>query len=266
MKLGNVLTVGNNYTYHSTLTNVSTDKDVLLFPPTEEQLSESATQQLPIAPTKTTTHTCTWMLITSLLTQVQLHMFVQRTTQHSFLCNLLEHLHPNFSQLYKDDPIKVYGIRRVYYRCQGQPVVIPYFACDVKYPIISVSRLIDRGYDLYSANTGTILRGRFLKVTLKRDGNLLYLPAEPQVLDEGWKIQTITTPDGQVKFQKVQPKRINKVIIAPTSATSTGARPIMGGNTDIWIVKGNYVSRVHKRLRRAKVTPENTQSSTYRAT
>ena len=46
----------------------------------------------------------------------------------------------------------------MYYKCQGQPVVIPYFACDVKYPIISLSRLIDRGYDLYWANTGTILR------------------------------------------------------------------------------------------------------------
>ena len=35
-------------------------------------------------------------------------------------------------------------------------MVIPYFACDVNYPIISVSRLIDRGYDLYWANTGTL--------------------------------------------------------------------------------------------------------------
>ena len=74
----------------------------------------------------------------------------------------------------RDDPIKVYGIRRVYYKCQGQPVVIPYFACYVKSPIISVSRVVDRGCDLYWANTGTILRGPSLKVTLKRDGNLFY--------------------------------------------------------------------------------------------
>ena len=72
-------------------------------------------------------------------------------------------------------------------------------------------------------------------------------------------METITTPGGQITFQIVQLQRINKVIIAPTSATSTGARPIMGGNTDIWIVKDNYVIRVHKRLRRAKFTPENKQ-------
>ena len=138
-------------------------------------------------------------------------------------------------------------------------MVIPYFACDVNYPIISVSRLIDRGYDLYWANTGTILRGPFLQVTLKRDGNLVYLPAEPQTLEEGFRIQTITTPEGQERFPKVQQQRINKVIIAPTSTTATGARPIMGGNTDIWIVRSNYIIRVHKRLRRGKFTPENTQ-------
>ncbi len=176
--------------------------------------------------------------------------------------SFLEPLEASTPQLFTatDDPIKVYGIRRVYYKSQGQPVVIPYFACDVKYPIISVSRLIDRGYDLYWANTGTILRGPSLQVTLKRDGNyLFYLPAEPQTLEEGFKIQTITTPEGQVPFQIVQQHRINKVIIAPASTTATGARPIMGGNTDIWIVRGNYITRVHKRLRRAKFTPENTQ-------
>ena len=147
----------------------------------------------------------------------------------------------------------------MYYKCQGQPVVIPYFACDVKYPIISVSRLIDRGYDLYLANTGTILRGPSLRVTLKRDGNLFYLPAEQQPLEEGWKVHIVATPEGQEKFQVVQQQGINKVIIAPTTTTATGARPVMGGNTDIWIVRGNYVIRVHKRLRRAKFTPENTQ-------
>ena len=114
----------------------------------------------------------------------------------------LEPLGASIPQLFTatDDPIQVYGIRRVYYKCQGQPVVIPYFACDVKYPIISVSTLIDRGYDLYWANIGTILRGPSLQVALKRDGSLFYLPAEPQTLDEGWKIQTITTPEGQRKI------------------------------------------------------------------
>ena len=231
---------------------------MLLYPPTQDQLTESTTQQLPIAPTKTTTS--------------YMHMDVDHILVDSgaatHVCPKdyatqfpLEPLGASTPQLFTatDDPIQVYGNRRVYYKCQGQPVVIPYFACDVKYPIISVSRLIDRGYDLYWASTGTILRGPSLRVTLKGGGNLFYLPAEPQTLEEGWKIQTIATPEGHVQFQIIQQQRINKVIIAPTSTTATGARPIMGGNTDIWMVRGNYIIRVHKRLRRAKFTPENTQ-------
>ena len=54
-KGGGVLMVGNTHTYQSTSTNVNTDKDVLLYPPTQDQLTESTTQQLPIAPIKTTT-------------------------------------------------------------------------------------------------------------------------------------------------------------------------------------------------------------------
>ena len=253
-----VLMVGNTRTYQSTSTNVNTDKDVLLYPPTQDQLTESTTQQLPIAPAKTTT-AYRHMDIDHILVDSGAATHVcpkDYATQFP-----LEPLGASTPQLFTatDDPIKVYGIRRVYYKCQGQPVVIPYFACDVKYPIISVSRLVDRGYDLYWAATGVVLRGPSLKVILKRDGNLFYLPAEPQAMEEGWKIQTITKPDGQIKVEILQQQSINKVIIAPTSATATGARPIMGGNTDIWIVRGNYVIRVHKRLRRAKFTPENTQ-------
>ena len=258
VKETSVLMVGNTHTYQSTSTNVNTDKDVLLYPPTQDQLTASTTQQLPIAPTE--------------ITPPYMHMDVDHILVDSgaatHVCPKdyatqfpLEPLGASTPQLFTatDDPIKVYGIRRVYYKCQGQPVVIPYFACDVKYPIISVSRLVDRGYDLYWANTGTILRGPSLRVTLKRDGNLFYLPAEQQPLEEGWKIHIITTPDGQEKFQIVQQQGINFSVIAPTSTTATGSRPIMGGNTDIWIVRGNYVIRVHKRLRRAKFTPENTQ-------
>ena len=85
-------------------------------------------------------------------------------------------------------------------------------------------------------------------------------------LEEGWKIQTIATPEGHVQFQIVQQQRINKVIIAPTSTTATGARPIMGGNTDIWMVRGNYIIRVQKTTTSKIYTREHSVSSTYRPT
>ena len=199
------------------------------------------------------------MLTTSLLTQVQLHTYVRKTAQHSFLWNLLEHLHHNSLKLrmiqskFMESDVCTTNVKDNQWLSPTLHVMWnnQSYQCQ--------DCMIDRGYDLYWANTGTILRGPSLQVALKRDGNLFYLPAEPQTLEEGWKIQTITTPEEHVKFQIVQQQRINKVIIAPASTTATGARPIMGGNTDIWIVRGNYIIRVHKRLRRAKFTPENTQ-------
>ena len=91
---------GNTHTYQSTSTNVNTDKDVLLYPPTQDQLTESTTQQLPIAPTKTTT---------SYMHMDVHHILVDSgpatrvcpkdyATQFPFW-NLLKHLHHNSSQL-----------------------------------------------------------------------------------------------------------------------------------------------------------------------
>ena len=163
----NVLMVGNTF-QNSTV--VITVKDVLLLPPTPEEIGNNNTQQLPIAPTtcKTTTP----------YISVDVDYILNDSGAATHVCPKdyatqlpLESLGASTPQLFTatDDPIKVYGIRRVQYKCQGQSIVIPYFACDVKYPIISMSRLIDRGYDLYCAIAGTILPGPTLQVTLKRD-------------------------------------------------------------------------------------------------
>ena len=141
VKLGSVLMVGNTHAYQSSSTNVNTDKDVLLHPPTQDQMTESTTQQLPIAPTEATT-SYRHMDIDHILVDSGAATHVcpkDYATQFP-----LEPLGASTPQLVTatDDPIKVYGIRRVYYKCQGQPVGIPYFACGVKYPIVSVSRLI----------------------------------------------------------------------------------------------------------------------------
>ena len=44
--------------------------------------------------------------------------------------------------------IPVYGIKYVPYEQDILRIMIPYYVCDVKYPILSASRLLDRGYGL----------------------------------------------------------------------------------------------------------------------
>ena len=42
--------------------------------------------------------------------------------------------------------IPVYGIKYVPHKQDNFRIMIPYYVCDVKYPILSASRLLGRGY------------------------------------------------------------------------------------------------------------------------
>ena len=100
VKETSVLMVGNTHTYQSTSTNVNTDKDVLLYPPTQDQLTASTTHQLPIAPTKTTP-SYMHMDVDHILVDSGAATHVcpkDHATQFPFW-NLLEHLHHSFSRL-----------------------------------------------------------------------------------------------------------------------------------------------------------------------
>ena len=149
----NVPMVGSTYRNSTSVVNtVNTGKDVLPLPPTPEKTADSAKLQH---------HT----LVDHILVDSGPAAHVCPTGYAAQFP--LEPLRASAPQLFTatHDPIKVYG--SLYYTCKGQSSVIPYFACDVKYRIISVSRLIDRVYALYWDNAGTILRGPSLQVTLK---------------------------------------------------------------------------------------------------
>ena len=128
VKEGNVLMVGNNHTYHSTLTNVNTDKDVLLIPPTQEQLSESTTQQLPKhlqRPTTSYMHMdVDHILVDSGAATHVCPKDLRNTVSFGTSWSIYTTTFLLFTAT--NDPIKVYGIRRVYYKGQGQPAAIPY--------------------------------------------------------------------------------------------------------------------------------------------
>ena len=57
--------------------------------------------------------------------------------------------------------IPVYGIKYVPYKQDKFRIMIPYYVCDVKYPILSASRLLDRGYGLdFTPRHCTITHGQ----------------------------------------------------------------------------------------------------------
>ena len=57
--------------------------------------------------------------------------------------------------------IPVYGIKYVPYKQDNFKIMMPYYVCDVKYPILSASRLLDRGYGLdFTPRHCTITHGQ----------------------------------------------------------------------------------------------------------
>ena len=147
-----------------------------------------------------------------------------------------------------DTPITIHGIRHIHYKCDGQDLVIPFYACDVKYPTFS--------------HTTT-----WLRFPIDPNNQPYYL--QPQPFSANGQIWGTDLPPGRATALwtymanthawSTKPKQTQSNHIAPTSFTADGTRRITGGNTDYWVTQDNYVTRSHKRKRRAKFTPENTK-------
>ena len=134
--------------------------------------------------------------------------------------------------------IPVYGIKYVPYKQDNFRIMITYYVCDVKYPILSASRLLDKGYGLdFNPRHCTITHGQ-------QQGFDIY----PMTTDNGKSIAVIQPTEKATQQQEQN---------AALTHTDQGLRQILGENTDYWKLDGDYAIRVHKRPRRALFTPHN---------
>ena len=155
--------------------------------------------------------------------------------------------------------IPVYGIKYVPYKQDNFRIMIPYYVCDVKYPILSASRLLDRGYGLdFTPRHCTITHGQ-QQAHLIRHSGLFYLRAEKIDIPTGFDIYPMTTDSGKsiAVIQPTERAAQQQEQIAPLTHTDQGLRQILGGNTDYWKLDGDYAIRVHERPRKALLTPHN---------
>ena len=72
--------------------------------------------------------------------------------------------------------IQCYGVRWVYMQSRGQPIVIPFYVCDINDPILSVTRLAEQGFDIRFNDTPTMRHDKRFNVLLVQQHNLYYLP------------------------------------------------------------------------------------------
>ena len=148
-----------------------------------------------------------------------------------------------------DDEIKLYGYKWVYMRnVEGQPVVIPFYVCDVPQPIVSVSRLEEQGFELtFKEGQPTVRHAKGFNTTLVKTHGLYYVRTTVIPIPPNYTLQIQQTSEGTV------------AVIAPTTITTQGPEPIVGGNSDYWTYNNEgYLVRVHKRMRKALFSPYKT--------
>ena len=72
--------------------------------------------------------------------------------------------------------IQCYGVRWVYMQSRGQPIVIPFYVCDIHDPILSVTRLAEQCFDIRFNDAPTMSHNKGFNVPLVQQHNLYYLP------------------------------------------------------------------------------------------
>ena len=120
--------------------------------------------------------------------------------------------------------LKSYGIKYVPYKQDNFRIMIPYYVCDVKYPTLSASRLLDRGYGLdFTPRHGTITHGE-QQAHLIRHSGLFYLRAEKIDIPTGFDIYPMTADNGKsiAVIQPTEKAVQQQEQIAPLTHTDQG--------------------------------------------
>ena len=79
-----------------------------------------------------------------------------------------------------------------------QQVVIPFYVCDVKQPILSVTRLVEQGFQLTLDDNARLQHIKGFNSTLENRNGLFFLQAEITTLPKGTKLQIHNTEQGQI--------------------------------------------------------------------
>ena len=127
---------------------------------------------------------------------------------------------------------------------RGQPIVIPFYVCDIHDPILSVTRLAEQGFDIRFNDPPTIRHDKGFNVPLVQQHNLYYLPATIMDLGQHQQLQLRHTQKGMI------------AMIAPTTLARRGPQQVLGGNSDYWNYNNEgYLVRYHRNKRKALLVP-----------
>ena len=85
--------------------------------------------------------------------------------------------------------IWVYGYRWIHFLNQrGQHIVIPFYVCDVKQPILSVIRLIHQGFEINMSEQSTMTNPKSFESPITQKDGLLYINLKLSPLPPGQQL------------------------------------------------------------------------------
>ena len=149
-------------------------------------------------------------------------------------------------------PLKIYGRKLVGMKA-GDCEVFLHFYVTIDYPLVSVGRLLNQGYQVELSAEEMVLKSLWgSKIPLHRHGSLLFMKPSLQLFDSVEYESVCMTFHEKFKPKNSEPtsnEKPPKDLVAPTS----GSKPIYYHDTS-----RNVLIRYHKRQRNNLFTPEGT--------
>ena len=124
---------------------------------------------------------------------------------------------------------------------QNFQIAIPFYVCDVKLPIMSVTRLTEQGFDIQSKDNPTMSHSKGFQANLVQPAELFYLP-----------MQLVNIPGNM----RLEVNETDIAYITPVTITPTGMEIVRNGN-DTWTFNSQgFLVRTHRTTRKALFVPD----------
>ena len=144
-----------------------------------------------------------------------------------------------------DEEINMYGYKWVLMaNNDNYKIVVPFYVCDVKQPIMSVTRLTKQGFNIQFKDTPTMSHSRGFYSNLVKRSELFYLPMK------------LVTSQANMKLDISMTGTTGSAAITPVTITPTGMEVVRNRN-DTWTFNTQgFRVRTHRTTRKALFVPD----------
>ena len=144
-----------------------------------------------------------------------------------------------------DEEINMYGYKWVLMaNNDNYKIVVPFYVCDVKQPIMSVTRLTEQEFNIQFKDTPAMSHSRGFHSNLEKRSELFYLP-----------MRLVNIP-GNMKLDISTTGTTGSAAITPATITLTGMEVLRNKNAPWTFNEQGFLVRTHRTTRKALFVPD----------